>query len=190
METPNYVLMLWLVALGLGAAGCTTRDLAVCSDYLGTNNCAGGKREIHHGIDFRGRAGTEVISATHGTVVRKTHSECAGHGVIVRTDIVAQHGGTPGQVYAAYVHAEPVGDLQVGQKLKPGEVIARIIPIRRTPCYSSTEHVHYELRVGDSPRRHIDPHQFWADGVGKVTCFRPGKEVPPGKAVAPLRCAR
>ncbi len=34
----------------------------------------------------------------------------------------------------------------------------------------------------------INPHQFWADGPGKVTCFKEGMIVPPGKAVAPVRC--
>jgi len=37
-------------------------------------------------------------------------------------------------------------------------------------------------------RKDIDPHEFWADGPRRVTCFRPGMTVPPGKAVAPLRC--
>ena len=166
-------------------SGCTT---AICSDYLSTVGCTGRAREMHHGIDFPGNAGTEVVSATYGTVVRKTFSECAGHGLVVRTDIVARHGELEAPVYAVYAHVQPLAELATSQQLRPGEPIGRIIPLRFTRCYGTREHVHYELRVGNSAQRHIDPHQFWADGPGKLSCFAPGKPVPAGKTIAPVRC--
>ena len=179
----------WLALVLLTAGGCTSISSQICSDYQSTVNCMSGNRgDFHTGIDFRGRAGSEVISATHGTVVARTFSECAGHGIRIRTDIIARHEDVEGPVFASYVHTEALESLKISQKARPGDVIGKIIPLRRTPCYGSTEHVHYELRVGNAAKRHINPHQFWADGPGKVTCFREGVSVPPGKATAPLRC--
>lgn len=162
----------------------------LCSDYLSMTNCIGKGRQQHHGIDFPGDQGTEVISATHGTVVRHTFHECPGHGLIVRTGMRARHEALEGVVYVYYAHVQAYEHLVPGTKLQPGDPIGKIIPLRHTRCYGSREHVHYELRVGQNPKRHINPHQFWADGPGKVTCFQEGVEVPEGKAVRPVRCPR
>lgn len=43
----------------------------------------------------------------------------------------------------------------------------------------------YFLRDGDHGP---NPHHFWADGPGKVTCFVPGRNYPKGKITWPLRC--
>jgi murein DD-endopeptidase MepM/ murein hydrolase activator NlpD len=104
------------------------------------------------------------------------------------TDMIGRHGELEGSVYAVYVHAKPIDGLTVSQKVKPGDPIARIIPLLHTRCYDSREHVHYELRVNNVRGRDINPHQFWVDGPGKVTCFKEGIVVPPGKTVAPVRC--
>jgi murein DD-endopeptidase MepM/ murein hydrolase activator NlpD len=177
-------------ALVLILAGCAADTGRVCSDYQSIINCAGKRRDIHDGIDFRGPAGTEVISATHGTFVRRSFHECPGHSFTIRTDIVARHGEVEGPVYAAYVHAEALPHLKPGQKVKPGDPVGRIIPLRGTSCYASAEHVHYELRVRDNARRHINPHQFWVDAPRTMTCLTDGLVVPPGKAVVPLRCPK
>lgn len=170
------------------SSGATAQDL--CSDYLSVTNCIQKKRQVHHGIDFGGVAGTEVISATHGTVVRRSFDECSGPGLIVKTDISAAHEDKTGPVFVRYAHVEPYESIVPGLKLKPGDPIGTTIPLRRTKCHGSREHVHYELRVLNNARRHIDPHLHWADGPGKVTCYTDGMKVPPGKAVAPIRCAR
>jgi murein DD-endopeptidase MepM/ murein hydrolase activator NlpD len=91
-------------------------------------------------------------------------------------------------VYVAYWHMEPDPALQPGQQLKPGDAIGTMIPLRHTRCHGSREHVHYELRVKGEMKRHINPHDFWVNGPGKVTCFREDLEVPAGKAVVPRRC--
>jgi murein DD-endopeptidase MepM/ murein hydrolase activator NlpD len=182
----------WLsVALLLVAGACATGGPEICANFKATGNCAGGARgEMHHGIDFRGEAGTEVISATYGTVVRTNYSECPGYSITVKTDFSARDGDVEGPVYAIYVHTQALAGLQIAQKLRPGDPIGKIIPLRNTSCYGSATHTHYELRVRNQAVHYIDPHAFWTDGPGKVTCFTPGMEVPPGKTVAPLRCER
>ena len=178
------------VFAALFAAAGTAIAQDICSDYLSRTNCVGGRRPVHRGADFGGQAGTEVISATHGTVVGKTFDKCAGHGIVIKTDIVARHEDVEGPVYVRYAHVEAYAELKVAQTVQPGDALGKIIPLRNTRCYGSREHVHYELRVMGNAERHISPHEFWADGAGKVTCLAAGASVPPGKAVAPLRCSR
>lgn len=171
----------------LGASGASNgQDL--CSDYRSLKNCINKNRPIHNGIDFGGVAGTEVISATYGTVTQRNFDDCSGHGLTVLTDFRATHEGKEGPVYVRYAHVEGYPLMVKGQKLRPGDPIGRTIPLRHTPCHASREHVHYELRVNADPKLHINPHPYWADGPGKVTCFRDGMNVPPGRSVAPIRC--
>jgi murein DD-endopeptidase MepM/ murein hydrolase activator NlpD len=179
------VISIFLFLLGVGTA--QAQDL--CSDYLSRSNCINERRPVHHGADFGGVAGTEVISATYGTVVRRNYDDCSGYGLTVKTDFSARAGNVEGPVFVRYAHVEPYESIKPGHALKPGDPIGRTIPLRHTKCHGSREHVHYELRVKADDKLHINPHAYWADGEGKVTCFQPGMAVPPGKAVAPIRCA-
>ncbi|MGE5639569.1 MAG: peptidoglycan DD-metalloendopeptidase family protein [Clostridia bacterium] len=170
-------------------------DPWICNDYHSHKNCIGKPYlpregpDGHRGMDFGADAGTEVLSATYGTVVKKTYDACPGHGIIVATDLRATKGLMhDGQVFAFYAHTEGLSDLSPGQDVRPGQVIGHVIPLRKTECYASREHVHYELRVGQKYGFDIDPNAFWADGPGKPTCFREGAAVAPGKTVAPIRC--
>ena len=177
-----------LAALLLAAGLAQGQDL--CSGYLSTKNCINQRRPVHHGMDFGGVAGTEVISATYGTVVRRNFDECSGHGLTVKTDFLAPDGGVEKPVFVRYAHVEGYPNVQPGLNLKPGDPLGTTIPLRHTKCHGSREHVHYELRIEADANRHIDPNPFWADGPGKVTCYQDGMTVPPGKAVAPIRCAK
>ncbi|HUN67693.1 MAG TPA: M23 family metallopeptidase [Burkholderiales bacterium] len=187
MIAPRAPLAACFLALFLACSGVAIgQDL--CSDYLSTKNCIGKRRPVHHGIDFGGAAGTEVISATYGTVVRRNFDECSGHGLTVKTDFVARHDDLEGPVYVRYAHVEGFEYAKPGLDLKPGDPIGRTIPLRHTKCHGSREHVHYELRINGDPKLHVNPHAFWADGEGKVTCFKKGMTAPAGKAVAPIAC--
>jgi murein DD-endopeptidase MepM/ murein hydrolase activator NlpD len=177
----------FLLLLPAASGTATAQDL--CSDYQSRSNCIHQRRPVHNGIDFGGVAGTEVISATHGTVTKRNFDECSGHGLTVKTDFSGRSGDIEGPVYVRYAHVEGYEYIKPGRPLKPGDPIGRTIPLRHTPCHGSREHVHYELRVNADPKLHINPHAYWSDGPGKVTCFRDGMTVPPGKAVAPIRCA-
>lgn len=184
---PSLVRVLVIVLFLAAGEAASAQDL--CSNYQSRVNCVGKKRPVHNGIDFGGVAGTEVISATHGTFVRRTFDECSGHGITVRTDFTARDAIGEGPVYVRYAHVEAYPNYKSGRQLSPGDPLGTTIPLRRTPCHASREHVHYELRIDADPKRHIDPHAYWADGPAKVTCYRNGMTVPPGKAVAPIRCA-
>lgn len=180
-----------LAASTLVLGGCAARgDPWICSDYRSTRNCVGGPylQEGHIGIDFGADAGTEVISATYGTIISMQTNDCSGFEITVETDMVGRHGESEGKVFAVYAHAKPLESLKVKQKVKPGDPIGRVIPLLGTSCYASREHLHYELRVYNVRALHINPHQYWVDGSDKPTCFEDGAVIPAGKAVAPVRC--
>lgn len=178
-KAPSSAVVALLLAVGGPAAA---QDM--CSGYQSSINCIGKKRPLHNGMDFGGPAGSEAISATYGTVVERNFDECSGHGLTVRTDFSLYES----PVYVRYAHVEGYPRIQRGVALKPGDPIGTLIPLRHTRCHGSRTHVHYELRVNGDPKRPIDPSPYWADGPGKVTCFREGMVVPPGKAIAPRRC--
>jgi murein DD-endopeptidase MepM/ murein hydrolase activator NlpD len=160
----------------------------ICSDYRSRVNCVGKKRDLHHGIDFGAPAGTPVIAATHGTFQRRTFHACPGHGIRVQTALVGRSGDIEAPLVAVYAHTEALEHWKTGQEVRPGDVLGHVIPLRGTRCYGSREHVHFELQVGGFNDRAIDPHAYWSTGARKPGCFREGIAVPPGKAVAPLRC--
>ena len=178
-------LVLWWLATATPAYAA---DRLICSDFRSRINCIGKKRDLHHGIDFGAPAGTEVIAATHGTFQRRTFHECPGHGLRVQTEMKGRAGDFEGRIVAVYAHAEALPQWKTGDEVKPGDVLGRVIPLRKTRCYGSREHVHYELQVGGFSDRAIDPHAYWAGGFRKPGCFKDGMAVPAGKAVAPLRC--
>lgn len=160
----------------------------LCNDYGSYRNCVGGNYipgRWHQGLDFGGSSGTPVISATYGEIVAASPDACAGFLITVKTPIRLNTGET---LYAMYAHAKPVDDTRPSRAIKPGDVIGHIIPLLGTVCYMSRTHVHLELRIENDRSRTTNPHQYWADGVGKVTCFRAGATVPQDRIVAPIRC--
>jgi hypothetical protein len=184
-------LQILLTTCTLLLGGCAVRgDPWICNDYRSAYNCIGGPYLPggHQGIDFGADAGTEVISATYGTIVSMRSDQCSGFEIRVATDLIGRHGEIEGKVFAIYAHAKPLEGLAVSQAVKPGDPIGKVIPLLGTRCYASREHVHYELRVNNVRELHINPHHYWVDGPNKPTCFKAGSMIPVGKTVAPVRC--
>ena len=66
-------------------------------------------------------------------------------------------------------------------------------PLLNSAAYASAYYEVQTLGRATGTRRTAEQQKipyFWADGPGKVTCYIDGMNVPPGKAVAPIRCAR
>ncbi|MDA1099766.1 MAG: M23 family metallopeptidase [Proteobacteria bacterium] len=145
----------------------------------------------HPGIDFSAPSGTAIISATHGEITGFAVHGCGGGTLTVMTDIVGYYEPRSKMripVYAKYVHVTIKDGLKAGDAIQPGDHIGFVQPWAADKCSGPIEHVHYELRVLDNKREHVDPSPHWLNGPGNVTCFNAGVSVPKGKAVAPLRC--
>ena len=79
--------------------------------------------------------------------------------------------------------------VQAGQRVRPGDVIASVGPLMGTSCLSfrNIPHVHFELGI-TKWKNDVNPHKYWTNGPNNVTCFRKGMRVPKGKMVAPIQC--
>ena len=102
-----------------------------------------GHPAMHTGIDFRGDTGEAIHVTAAGTVVSAGWS--GGYGRMIEVD----HGHG---LSTRYGHLSEI-DVQVGQALKPGQIVGRMGSTGR----STGPHLHYETRVGGEA---VDPHKF------------------------------
>ena len=103
-----------------------------------------GRREMHKGLDIATRSGTPIIAPADGLVVFAGREGGFGNMVIL------DHGYG---ITTRYGHSSSI-DAKLGQKIKRGDVIARIGSTGR----STGPHVHYEVAVNGvsvNPSRYI-----------------------------------
>ena len=103
-----------------------------------------GKRTMHKGVDFAGKEGSDVVAVAAGVVTQaEMHS---GYGMMVEIN----HG--KGYV-TRYGHNKKLL-VQVGDRVKPGQVIAKMGSTGR----STGPHVHFEVILNDkvvNPTKYI-----------------------------------
>ncbi|WP_164658491.1 M23 family metallopeptidase [Tropicibacter sp. Alg240-R139] len=156
--------------------------------------------ERHQGIDISGRNGMAVIAAADGVVRDVEIAECWGPTIVI------DHGlGFDGKaLIAAYGHLGSVS-VKPGQKVKRGQPIAFLGDNHGTfDCVVGIRHLHFQLgrkwrsgakgsywghvRFLIDGRSAVNPHRYWADGPGRVTCFRPGPTYRTGTLTYPAPC--
>ncbi len=138
----------------------------------------------HYGIDIWQKIGTPVLAAAPGRVVASYYEGMYGNRIIIR------HGkDASGRVMTSvYKHLD-------ARMVEEGAVVSRgqqIGTLGESGLLSALPHLHFETRQSvrsesDTP---IDPHMYWLGGIGKVTCFTPGLEVPdaPFRITYPVVC--
>jgi murein DD-endopeptidase MepM/ murein hydrolase activator NlpD len=103
-----------------------------------------GRRELHKGLDIATRSGTPVIAPADGLVVFAGREGGFGNMIII------DHGYG---ITTRYGHCSSL-EAKLGQKIKRGDVIARVGNTGR----STGPHVHYEVAVNGvsvNPSRYI-----------------------------------
>jgi murein DD-endopeptidase MepM/ murein hydrolase activator NlpD len=103
-----------------------------------------GRRELHKGLDIATRSGTPIIAPADGLVVFAGREGGFGNMIIV------DHGYG---ITTRYGHCSSL-EVKLGQKVKRGDVIARVGNTGR----STGPHVHYEVAVNGvsvNPSRYI-----------------------------------
>lgn len=132
----------------------------------------GGQLEKHEGIDIVAKAGTPIIAAAPGKVTASYADPMYGNQVVI------DHGvdGEGLRSITKYRHLAK-------RTVSAGQVVARgqqIGTMGRTGVLAAgILHLHFEVHHESRARglEPMDPHLFWADGVGRVTCFDPAKPV-------------
>jgi hypothetical protein len=182
----------------------TTAALTSCSgpqivcDY-GATVCRGAPYRVvsrgrvitrHEGIDFAGAVGAPVISASYGEVIVAQETVACGGTITVKTELLDREPGNRQPLYLTYHHVVPVKDLSYGVQLVPGRLLATMqdpydIPDRGN-CIIEP-HLHFLLTTyPGSDWGHRDPNAHWLNG--KLTCYRPGMDVPRNKLASPIPC--
>ncbi len=102
-----------------------------------------GKKEMHRGVDFAGRTGTDVLAVAGGVITQAKKK--GGYGYLVEID----HGNG---YKTRYGHNQMVV-VKAGEVIKRGQVIAKLGSTGR----STGPHVHFEV-IKNGKR--IDPMKF------------------------------
>jgi murein DD-endopeptidase MepM/ murein hydrolase activator NlpD len=175
----------------------------ICSDYLSRTNITGqpyyfkerdtGRVQRRHiGIDFCAKPGTPLLAVADGVVdrIEQDHPDVGGV-IVIRSNFFYKKEDPQApleHIYFLTAHIVPDPELKPLHFVTAGQVIGKIRKGDR-PAYS-IPHVHLTASYCryDLTRCHINPHTYWQNGEGKVTCFDPAKPVPKDKIVAPIPC--
>lgn len=171
----------------------------IISDFHSRMGAKSGSRsQRHQGMDIYAQPGTPILAAAEGQVLEAVVESCWGPTILI------DHGKdvSGNRLLALYGH---LGDMWVehGEQVKRGEQIAVMGP-PHPKCGAGMEHLHFQLaRQARGPdkrntwgwgyflrdgNRSLNPHRFWANGPGRVTCFRKGEVYPEGTLTYPVAC--
>lgn len=120
----------------------------------------------HFGIDVHAPLGTPVLAAASGRVIASHWEPGYGH----RIEISHGFDGAGHAAQTNYVHLKQ-RLVRVGDVVTQGQKIATLGATGFTA--GGFPHLHFEvLYKGTKLRNHAqDPNLFWANGVGRVTCY-------------------
>lgn len=157
----------------------------ILSDYGSFVGPAGGLRGWPHaGIDIETGGEEKVYAAADGLVVRANYSAQGEYRVMLYhgRDADGQH------VITDYFH-NSLNLVEKGQQVKRGDAIAVSGTLRRV---SFTHFGVLKNTTEELSRRwkHHDPHDYWVDGPGKITCFDAAKVYAkwPIRFTYPVKC--
>ncbi|MBR9653254.1 M23 family metallopeptidase [Thalassovita aquimarina] len=144
----------------------------------------GGQGGNHLGMDVLAPQGTPVLAAANGVVVASYYEPAYGNRVEISHGTDAEGR----QITTRSVHLD-ARTIAKGDHVSHGQQIGRV---GSTGALAGTlNHLHFEVhrKEGQSAEA-VDPHLYWADGVGRVTCFDPAHDLPdtPVRLTYPLRC--
>lgn len=171
----------------------------IISDYHSNVGVNGLRRSgIHRGVDIFAETGSPIIAAADGRVVRAKVDRCWGPTLLVSHGLDKDNR----PFYALYGHVRNI-KVKVGQIVKRGQQIAEMGDDIFTSCGGGVHHLH--LQISYNPRKipllgwgwanfvrdgnkAPNPHKYWANGVGEITCFEEGKKYPASGLTYPVPC--
>ena len=122
----------------------------------------------HEAIDIVGKRGTPVLAAASGTVRASYFEPFYGNRIVI--DNGRRENGL--FIRTRYFHLTKRW-VEKGQSVHRGQQIGTL---GSTGLLASYPHLHFEVRTGyleSAPLFDpVNPHLYWARGVGRPTCFR------------------
>jgi murein DD-endopeptidase MepM/ murein hydrolase activator NlpD len=122
----------------------------------------------HEGIDIISKRGTPVIAVASGVVVSSFYRPLFGNRILI------DHGKDENGMFimSRYVHLDK-RLMKKGDKVVRGQQIGTLGSTGLLA--GGFPHLHFEIRLGLIPEisksEPHNPHRFWSDGIGIVTCF-------------------
>ena len=172
----------------------------IASDFKSRTDALGRRRsQRHQGIDVTGPVGTEIIAIADGKVLLTKDESCWGPTIMIDHSFSEKK-----PLIALYGHLDEIL-VQENEFVKRGQLIGRLgDKTKNRKCVHGVRHLHLQLgsKAREKEKRNqywgynyfladrkgLNPHRFWADGKGKVTCFISGKTYPKDKITWPLHC--
>jgi murein DD-endopeptidase MepM/ murein hydrolase activator NlpD len=173
----------------------------ITSHFQSMKGVNGRRRSARHqGIDIPGPNRQPIIAIAPGKVLDAEVGKCWGPTLMV------DHGrGIDGKrLIVLYGH---LGDILVkkGQTVKRGQLVGRLNNNhKKFKCIAGVRHLHLQIgrkarlsnrggswghvRYLQDGKRGVNPHAYWADGPGNVTCFRKGESYQKGTITYPMPC--
>ena len=145
----------------------------------------GATTDAHVGMDVHLYRGTPILAAAPGRVTRSNFDPA--YGATIEIDHGTNEDGA--RVITRYLHLSN-RDKQRGDVVARGEQIGGLGATGFLAA--GFPHLHFEVIVRPQGGRAEpkDPHLFWVNGVGRVTCFDPDLAVPdlPWRTTYPVQC--
>ena len=172
----------------------------IISDFKSRHGVNGRTRvNIHQGIDIIGSNEEPIIAIADGKVLETGITYCEGPSVVI------DHGESldKRRLITIYSHT---GEFMVkeGDFVKRGTIVAKLPSDIKYPCMARVRHLHLQIGQEYCEKEEkntwgcgfyikdlynsLNPHDFWADGVNKVTCFDENKVYSKGTITYPFIC--
>ena len=135
-------------------------------------NSSDNNLSAHEGIDIFGKTKTPVIAPAAGIVIKSYFEPMYGNRIVI------DHGKDENGLFirSRYFHLKK-------RLVKKGDTVVRgqqIGTLGRTGLLAAgIPHLHYEIRFVTKQdqwqSKSLNPHRYWMDGAGIVTCFDSSK---------------
>ena len=174
----------------------------ILSDFGSMNGVNTRPRDhVHQGIDIIGSENQTIIAIADGKILETSVEDCWGPTVVI------DHGKSfdGKNLIAIYGH---VGEFLVNenQYVKRGDLVA-ILPAKiKYRCMARVRHLHLQIGQRYCKKeekdnwgckyfikdfyRSLNPHDYWANGPKKITCFEKNKIYKEGTITYPLPCQK
>lgn len=129
----------------------------------------GGRRPMEHpGMDLKAPHGTKALAISDGTIVKYNTNKNAGMNLWVVFQ--PKDTGLSHTIIARYAHLEKAAGLELGSKVRQGQVLGKLVPYP-----GGYHHLHIEFRKKEG--KYIDPVRVFLGNLDTPLELLPSKKV-------------